>query len=81
MATPIDHENAVKLAVMESEMAHMKVALTDLKHQNTRQSEKIDLIFTAMSETKGGWKILMVIGGASGTIGGFIAWAFSHFKG
>jgi hypothetical protein len=81
MTTPIDHENAVKLAVMETEMGHMKAAITDLKHSNSRQTEKIDLILSAMSEAKGGWKTLMMIGGAAGTAGGFITWVLSHWKG
>ncbi|MES2352068.1 MAG: hypothetical protein V4641_31250 [Pseudomonadota bacterium] len=81
MTTPIDHENAVKLAVMETEMGHMKAAFLDLKFTNDRQTQKIDLILSAMSEAKGGWKTLMMIGGAAGTAGGFITWVLSHWKG
>lgn len=80
MTTPIDHDNAVKLAVMETEMAHMKAAIADLKFSNARQTEKIDLILTAMSEAKGGWRTLMMIGGAAGTAGGVITWALAHWK-
>lgn len=81
MTTPIDHENAVKLAVMETEMGHMKAAIADLKFSNARQTEKIDLILAAMSEAKGGWRTLLMIGGAAGTAGGFFTWAMSHWRG
>ncbi len=81
MTTPIDHENAVKLAVMETEMGHMKAAFADLKFVNARQTEKIDQILTAMHEARGGWRTLMMVGGAAGTAGGFITWAMSHWKG
>lgn len=81
MTTPIDHDNAIKLAVMESEMAHMKAAISDLKFSNARQTEKIDLILTAMSEAKGGWRVLMLVGGAAGTVGGFITWLVTQWRG
>lgn len=81
MTTPIDHENAVKLAVMESEMAHMKAAISDLKHSNARQTEKLDMIYSVMNEAKGGWKTLMIVGGAAGSLGGIVAWVVSHFRG
>lgn len=80
MTTPIDHDNAVKLAVMETEMMHMKAAIADLKFSNARQTEKIDLILSTMSEAKGGWKTLLAMGGAAGTAGGFITWALAHWK-
>lgn len=81
MTTPIDHENAVKLAVMETEMGHMKSAIADLKFSNARQTEKIDLILTAMHEARGGWRTLLLMGGAAGTAGGFLTWALSHWRG
>lgn len=81
MTTPIDHENAVKLAVMETEMSHMKLGMEDLKFSNARQTEKIDRILSAMSEAKGGWRTLLMIGGAAGTFGGFVTWAMSHWRG
>lgn len=81
MTTPIDHENAISLAVMETEMGHMKAAIADLKFSNARQTEKIDLILTTMSEAKGGWRALLMVGGAAGTVGGVITWFISHWKG
>jgi hypothetical protein len=33
-----------------------------------------------MAEAKGGWKVLMAIGGASATAGGALSWVLTHFK-
>jgi hypothetical protein len=33
-----------------------------------------------LAEAGGGWKMLMMIGGASASFGGFISWALSHFR-
>lgn len=34
-----------------------------------------------MAEARGGWRALMMIGGASASAGGIISWAVSHFFG
>lgn len=81
MTTPIDHENAVSLAVLQTEMAYMKAALVDLKFSDARQDAKLDKLLGIMSEAKGGWRTLLMLGGAAGTIGGFITWALGHWRG
>jgi hypothetical protein len=32
-----------------------------------------------MAEAKGGWKVLMLIGGASASVGGVISWLVTNF--
>jgi hypothetical protein len=32
-----------------------------------------------LAEAKGGWKILVMLGGASASLGGFITWAANHY--
>ena len=33
-----------------------------------------------MEQSKGGWKMLAILGGLAGTIGGAIGWFLSHLK-
>ena len=33
-----------------------------------------------MEQSKGGWKMLAILGGFAGTIGGAIGWFLSHLK-
>ena len=34
-----------------------------------------------MAEAKGGWKVLMLLGGASASVGSAATWALTHFFG
>lgn len=45
--------------------------------------ETVQKMHTMMAEARGGWRVLMLIGGVSGTIGAAATWVVSHlsFKG
>jgi hypothetical protein len=81
MTTPLDHENARALAVLETEMKHMKSAIDDLKFSNARQDTKLDTVLQTMHEARGSWRTLLLMGGAAGSLGGLVTWIFSHWKG
>ncbi|HET8744318.1 MAG TPA: hypothetical protein VFM98_01845 [Ramlibacter sp.] len=36
---------------------------------------------TQMAEARGGWRVLMAIGGASSVLGGAATWLLTHFTG
>lgn len=76
----LDRDNAVSLAVLEIEVSYLKAGMADLKVTNSQQSAKLDAIINTMAEARGGWRTLLLIGGAAGTAGGFLSWAISHFK-
>lgn len=77
----IDPDTAISLAILKTEFSHMKTTIDDLKFSNARQTEKLDLMLQAMHEAKGGWRTLLMMGGAAGTIGGLVTWAISHWRG
>jgi len=81
MHTPLDQENARSLAVLETEMKHMKAAMEDLKFSNQRQDSKLDAVLQTMHEARGSWRTLLLMGGAAGSIGGLVTWLFSNWKG
>lgn len=81
MTTPLDHENARALAVLETEMRHMKASMEDLKFSNQRQDTKLDTVLQTMHEARGSWRTLLLMGGAAGSLGGLVTWIFSHWKG
>ena len=76
-----DHDNAVHIAVMQTEMAYIKQGMADLKTTNAQQNAKLDAVLSRMDEARGGWRLLLLLGGAVGTIGGAIGWVLSHWKG
>lgn len=72
--------NAVQLAAITVEVAHLKVAVADLRNTNASQSAKLDQVLAQLAEARGGWRTLMLIGGAAGTLGSAATWLFSHLK-
>jgi hypothetical protein len=58
-------------------------ALIDSDQKKTVLLERLAADMTAvrlqLAEAKGGWKILVMLGGASASLGGFITWAANHF--
>ncbi len=42
---------------------------------------KVDTIHDKLTEAKGGWKVLMGLGGASSVLGGLVTWFATHIMG
>ena len=42
---------------------------------------KVDTIHDKLTEAKGGWKVLMGLGGASSILGGLVTWFATHIMG
>lgn len=78
--TITEQQNAITLAALQVEVAYMKVAVADLRATNTQQNEKLDRVLAQLAEARGGWRTLMLIGGAAGSIGSGLTWLFSHMK-
>ena len=78
MTESSEQRNAVSLAVLQTEVAYLKTGMGDLKASNAAQTVKLDLVLAQMSEAKGGWRTLLLIGGAASTMGAGMAWLFEH---
>jgi hypothetical protein len=44
-------------------------------------SDNVNAMRLQMAEARGGWKVLMLLGGASASLGGVVTWALTHFTG
>lgn len=47
--------------------------IDNLNDRITRIEDKVDMIQQTLSEAKGGWRVLMLMGGAAGVVGGFLS--------
>jgi hypothetical protein len=63
---------------LEGAVAALKTELDDVKHKQSTMDEKLDLVLDKLSEAKGGWKLLMGLGGAAATLGGAVTWFATH---
>ena len=52
-------------------------AKTDLL---TKLADDMQAVRLQLAEASGGWKLLVMLGGASASVGGVITWVLTHFK-
>ena len=57
--------NESRLAVLESQLREYE------RRQHTVE-EKVDKILSIVSEAKGGWRVMVMLGGAAGVVGAFL---------
>lgn len=76
----LDQDNAIRLAVLENEIQHLKASNSRLEASNASLDAKIDMVLSTMSEARGSWRTLLLMGGAAGSLGGLMTWIISHWK-
>jgi prefoldin subunit 5 len=65
-------ETARELATHAADIKHLQDDMDKLMSDMEDIKKSLQAISTTLSEAKGGWKMLMLIGGASGTVGAVI---------
>jgi len=55
-----------RVAVLETELKAMKA-------QHAEMAADIKIILQTLSEARGGWRVMMLVGGASGVVGAFLS--------
>jgi hypothetical protein len=63
---------------LEGAVAALKTELDDVKDRQAAMDDKIDLVLAKLGEARGGWKLLMALGGAAATLGSIITWFATH---
>lgn len=78
-----DSQNAIDIARLQVEVKHLTEGMAEMTKAVEALSVKLEAISQTLTEAKGGWRMLMLIGGASGTVGAGLAWLATHvsFKG
>ena len=76
-----DEQLIREIATHGAEIKHIQDDLDQIAAEMKEVRLALAEINKTLSEAKGGWKILMLIGGAGGTVGAFITWLVSHWKG
>ena len=63
---------------LEGAVSALKTELDSVKLKQAQMDVKLDLVLDKLSEAKGGWRALMLLGGAGATLGGVITWFVTH---
>lgn len=73
-------EDSVQIARLEERMRSMDA---DMKAQTEALSalqQQMELVLQKLNEAKGGWRLLMYLGGAAATLGASLSWLASHVQ-
>ena len=62
-----------RMATMDRDMRAQSIKLDEMRQQ-------LEQVLAALSEAKGGWRTLMLLGGAAASAGGLISWALTHVQ-
>lgn len=68
----------VDIGVLEAKVEHLTKLVDELKSSNRELQEKVDAVLRALSEARGGWRMLMLLGGAGAAAATGIAWIVDH---
>lgn len=74
----IDPQEFGRLQAQVETLIKSDAAKTDLLRD---LSDNVTAMRLQMAEAKGGWRALMLIGGASATVGSALTWGWSHLVG
>ena len=70
----------VKIAVLEEKVQNLTYDIKRLTAALERSDAKQDQVLSLLSEARGGWKLMMAVGGGASAVTGLISWAASHIK-
>lgn len=73
-------EQARELATHASEIRHLQSDMDKMVEDMEEIKKAIIEINKTLSEAKGGWRMLLAVGGAAGVVGSGITWLVSHWK-
>ena len=66
----------VEYGELRGQVTSLQLQVSEFKQKQAQMDVKLDLVLQQLSEARGGWKVMMMFGGAAGSIG---AWVANHF--
>jgi prefoldin subunit 5 len=74
-------QEQIQLAVHENEIKHLQNDMDKLVKDMEELKQAVEAISRTLAEAKGGWQVLVVIGGVGASLGAAIGWALNYFLG
>ena len=75
-----DIRNARELAAHGTEIKHLQTDMDKLREDMEEVKNALREISHTLSAAKGGWHMLMIVGGIGVSIGGIVTWAIDFLK-
>ena len=70
-----------ELAVHETEIKHLQADMDKLVEDMEDIKKTLNSINNTLAEAKGGWKVLMMLGGAGGVLGSAVTYVIQEWIG
>lgn len=70
----------VDIAALEVQVSNLSQQLSTVGAALAELTRTVNSMRDQLTEAKGGWRTLMLLGGASATFGGFLVGFLDHFK-
>lgn len=71
----------IAIAVLETKVEAQGKEIERLTKIVESMATKLDTVASTLTEARGGWKAMMLLGGAGATFGGLLTWAFEQLVG
>ena len=71
----------IDIAILKVELANLRREVDDLKTAVDKLTETLIAVNMTLSEARGGWKFMMLLGGGAATFGSVTTWALTSLKG
>lgn len=68
----------VDIGQLEVQVKHLTDSVAELKLSNKGLADQLSNIQKTLSEARGGWRVLMLIGGAAAGCGALVSYIYSH---
>lgn len=71
----------IDIAALDRTVEGMGREIGEMKSGMAELVKTVNGMRDQMTEARGGWRVLMMLGGVSATFGGLIGWAIEHMTG
>lgn len=75
---PID---LVEYGELRGAVAALQTQIQQITERQSRIDGKLDTVISELSHAKGGWKVMMLLGGAASSAGAALTWVLQHLGG
>jgi hypothetical protein len=69
----------INIARLEVQVGNLTQGMADLQESNQQLTAKLDQVLLTLSEARGGWRTLMLVGGSASTVTAAAAWFIQHW--
>jgi hypothetical protein len=72
--------NPQEFGRLQAEVAELRRDQEQIMVLLSKMTADLSAVREQLAEARGGWRLMMGLGGAAATLGGFISWAVTHVR-